>query len=81
MNYETGLERALTNTHELPEGTEFSLKDLFQGADWAALDTGTRRVLGKVFKNKILHSPDCGIAYIGKSTNNSARYRVSKKIN
>ena len=69
------LSRAIDKANTLSGGTEFCLKDLFDGVEWNALDVGSRLGFGKYFKNEVTEGHIPSIVYLGKAQNNSAKYR------
>ena len=69
------LNRAISKTGELNSGTEFCLKDLFDGVEWNDLAVGARLGFGRYFKNEVLEGHIPNIVYVGKAQNNSAKYR------
>lgn len=75
MPYEEALAIALMKIDSLDSGTEFGVKDLFEGTFWNNLDKGTRLNVGRNFKNRVDNNLIPEIQYIGKAANNSARYR------
>ena len=75
MSYEEAMTIALLKVGSLDIGTEFGVKDLFDGIVWNNLKKGMRLNIGKFFKSRVENHQVPGIQYIGKAANNSARYR------
>jgi len=69
---ESILERSINFVLSIDAGSEFFLSDVCNADDWAALDAGQRKSLGKKFRNQVT---DRGLAiWKGKSGNNHALY-------
>lgn len=79
MDNSLWLNRAISKTAALGSGTEFCLKDLFDGVEWNDLTVGTRLGFGRYFKNEVLEGHIPNVVYIGKAQNNSAKYRKVMK--
>ena len=72
---EKWINRAISKTGALLPNTEFVLKDLFDGIDWAKLSQGDKRDFGRQFKNMVNRGFVPNIVYIGKEKNNSSKYK------
>lgn len=46
------MNKAKEKVNDLIAGTEFVLKDLFEGIEWNSLSVGDRLLFGKFFKTK-----------------------------
>ncbi len=66
--------KALIAIEKIPPGTNFMVKDLFEGIDWNSLTKGDRLSFGRYFKNAVKENVISDVGYIGKATNNSAIY-------
>ncbi len=58
----------------LPTGN-FSFEQLMGKEDWAKLDDGEKRTLGKVFNQSVKAGEYLGVSYEGEDANNHARYK------
>lgn len=77
MNYEEILKLTTNKIEALEVGTEFFLKDLFDGTDWKSFKRGDKLSLGRYFKNQVVTEKITNVIYIGKAQNNSAIYKKS----
>ena len=77
MNYEEILKLTTNKIEALEVGTEFFLKDLFDGTDWKNFKRGEKLSLGRYFKNQVVTEKITNVIYIGKAQNNSAIYKKS----
>jgi hypothetical protein len=75
VDYELWLNMAISKTGGLAEGTQFVLKDLFDGIKWSELTNGEKRELGRQFKVEVNRGMVPGITCNGKAMNNSTLYR------
>lgn len=60
---------------KLDSGTEFFVKDLFNGTEWKKYPTGEKQNIGKRFKSLVNNSKIENVLYLGKAPNNSAVYK------
>lgn len=74
MAYTSWMTNAIYKIGSLPAGTEFFLKDLFDGVEWQKMPKGDRLSFGKDFKKEVLGGLVPNTSYIGKADNNSAKY-------
>ena len=75
---ESILERSINFVLSIDAGSEFFLSDVCNAEDWAALDAGQRKSLGKKFRNQVT---DRGLAsWKGRCGNNHALYVRSDAI-
>jgi hypothetical protein len=66
----------LTNqARALPAGKEFHLSELCPGAEWEALTSGERKILGKRFRGAVEASTPPIARHVGRTSNNQAIYR------
>ena len=77
MNYEEILKLTTNKIEALEVGTEFFLKDLFDGTDWKSFKRGDKLSLGRYFKNQVVTEKITNDIDIGKAQNNSAIYKKS----
>lgn len=75
MDYEAWLNKAVQRIATLRVGTEFVVKELFNGTDWNSLPRGDKLGFGKYFKSAVTDDKFSKVEYIGKAENNSAKYR------
>ena len=75
MDIKTWMNDAVIKINSLDDGTEFALKDLFDGVKWEDLPKGDRLTFGRSFKNDVSEGNVKNVTYIGKAPNNSAKYR------
>lgn len=68
------MNKAKEKVNDLIAGTEFVLKDLFEGIEWNSLPVGDRLLFGKFFKNEVKSGHVPAVTYLGKAQNNSAKY-------
>ncbi len=76
MEYDKLLEIAKAKIEELPIGTNFLVKQLFNGTDWNSLPKGDKLGFGRYFKKSINLLEN--VEYCGKAENNSAMYEKTK---
>lgn len=69
------MNNAISKTGQIEFNSEFCLKDLFDGVIWNSLAKGERLSFGRFFKNEVISGHVPNIIYIGKSQNNSAKYK------
>lgn len=69
------MNKAISKTGTVAYGTEFVLKDLFDGIEWNNLTDGEKRDFGRNFKYEVGKGHIPNIVYIGKAQNNSSKYR------
>lgn len=74
MEYDFWMKKAKDAVNNLQTGSEFTLKELFQGFEWEQLSKGNRIALGKYFKNEVKCGKVDGVIYIAKNSNNSSKY-------
>ena len=67
--------KAIRTTDSLNNGFVFCVKDLFEGVEWTSLAKGDRLKFGKYFKNEVIEGHVPNVVFMGKSDNNSAKYR------
>lgn len=53
MDIKTWMNDAVIKINSLDDGTEFALKDLFDGVKWEELPKGDRLTFGRSFKNDV----------------------------
>lgn len=75
MNYEEAMTVSLMKIGALRSGTEFGIKDLFEGVVWNGLERGEKLNIGRGFKNRVTNGQVPNVVYMGKQANNSALYR------
>ncbi len=75
MDYDTLLEKAKLKAYELPLGTEFTLRNLFQGTFWNELEVGVRLEFGRRFKYAVTSGAIPCVIYIGKNASNASLYQ------
>lgn len=75
MDYEPWINLAISKTGALRKGTEFVLKDLFDGVKWNELSGGEKREFGRRFKHLVNKGLIPNVICIGKANNNSTCYR------
>ena len=75
VDTERWMNEAKTAIGKMEAGTCFSLRDLFEGVVWEAVDKGDRQNLGRYFKNRVRRGDIADVEHIGKKANNSAYYR------
>ena len=75
MDYEKILKSAEFKIDALDVGTEFFLKDLYNGTEWKKLQKGVKLSLGRRFKNCVKLGEIPNVIYLGKAQNNSAIYK------
>lgn len=75
VDYEKILKSAELKIDALDVGTEFFLKDLFDGTEWKKLKKGEKLSLGRRFKNCVELGKFSNVVYVGKAPNNSAIYK------
>ena len=75
MDYERVLKSTELKIATLDIGTEFFLKDLFDGTEWKKFKRGEKLSLGRRFKNWVEIGQFSNVVYVGKAPNNSAIYR------
>ncbi len=75
MDYEKMLKSAELKINALDVGTEFFLKDLYNGTEWKKLQKGEKLSLGRRFKNCVKLGEIRNVIYLGKAQNNSAIYK------
>lgn len=75
MDYEKMLKSARLKIDALDMGTEFFLKDLYNGIEWKKLQKGEKLSLGRRFKNCVMLGEFSNVIYVGKAPNNSAVYK------
>lgn len=78
MNQRILLNRAISKSGGVVPGTEFLLKDLFDGVDWSNMKVGERLNFGRTFKAEVLAGNIPFVSYIGKAQNNSAKYKKER---
>ena len=78
MDLDELFQQAKANAEKLPNGTVFSVRDLFEGTFWDSLEKGKRLQFGGVFKRKVNTGQVQGVSYLKKAANNSALYQVIK---
>ena len=54
MDQRIFLNRAISKSGGVAPGTEFLLKDLFDGVDWSNMKVGERLNFGRTFKAEVL---------------------------
>ena len=74
MNMEQLVERAVRKARTLEVGTQFVVRELFDGVEWNGIAVGVRRKLGVHFRSYVNDHPDCGVVFLGKRANNSSEY-------
>ena len=72
---ERWMNKAISKTGSLLPNTEFVLKDLFDGIEWARLSQGDKRDFGRQFKSQVTNGLVTNIVYIGREKNNSSKYK------
>lgn len=75
MDFEAAFTIARTKIEELPIGTEFFVKDLFDGTYWNAQDPGKRRYFGREFKRRCTTGQFPGIIPIASVKKESQKYQ------
>ena len=73
------MNRAISKTGGIEDGTVFFLKDLFDGVEWKSLSIGERLGFGKIFKNEVIEGHVPNVRYAGKAQNNSAMYMKERE--
>lgn len=69
------MNKAISKTGTLDVGTEFVLKDLFNGIEWNKLSVGEKREFGRRFKNKVKKNVIPAVVCVGVSKNYSTLYQ------
>ena len=80
IDYERWINRAISKTGGIKEGSFFVLKDLFDGIEWNELENGEKRELGRRFKYLVKNKMVPYVDYNDKAPNNSARYRKKEQL-
>lgn len=75
MDYNNLLEEAREYIENVPSGSIFVVKELFNGTRWNELARGDKVHFGKYFKNAVTDNRLPEVEFIGRARNNSAQYR------
>ncbi len=75
MDFDEWMEDAISSVAQLPRGTPFTLKNLFEGCHWNALSKGDRLKFGKYFKNQVIMNVVNGVVYVDTPSGKPAQYR------
>lgn len=77
IDTELWINMALVAIGCLEDGTDFTLKELFEEAEWKKLDIGDRLHLGREFKRKAKKGDFPHVNYV-EASKNPARYVYKK---
>lgn len=75
MDYESLMNRAKHSINKIPINTDFTVKELFLGAEWTSIPSGDRKSFGRYFSNQVKEHKLDNVCYVGKQKNNSALYK------
>ncbi|MDE7363898.1 MAG: single-stranded DNA-binding protein [Ruminococcus sp.] len=74
MDNNEWIERAKGKIINLPIGTKFEVKELFEEIDWKALSRGERVMFGKIFANEVREGKISSIIALERGRNNHSKY-------
>lgn len=75
MDYECWINKAISKIGALPVGTEFTLRELFEGIEWNEMTSGEKKEFGRQFKAKVLRNLVPKVVHSGQAQNHSAKYK------
>ena len=68
MDYESWMLQAKQKISQLPVDKSFSLRELFDEANWNTLSKGERQGFGRFFRNEVTDNKVDGVVYLMKSS-------------